>query len=463
MNSNTVTQTENELIPQNIAAEQSVLGAMLIDNKTINTVAAALQPEDFYRPAHQITYRAMLNLNNRHEPVELLSLINELKRMDKLDDVGGVSFITMLGNIVPTAAGAEYHARMVAEEALRRRCLETGKGIAAMSRDVTVDAQSLIASAEMEIRRLSANQRSTGFVPIHDIMPETVDRIGSRLEKGVAVTGLATGFGDLDRLINGLQRSDFIILAARPSVGKTALALNIAANIALRGAKEGEAPKRIAFFSMEMSKSQLVHRMVCTEAEVDSDELIPGPETTDEDKTDVMNRVWEAYDKIAGASIFINDTAGLTIQQVLSSIRQLQAEGGVDLIIIDYLQLMQANGGQNYSRNRQYEVSQISRELKALARDVDVPVLALSQLSRCVELRPNKRPMLSDLRESGSLEQDADIVMFLYRENYYNSEEPSHITELIVAKHRNGPTGKINLYFKNACTKFVGLNEKEIC
>ena len=246
-------------------------------------------------------------------------------------------------------------------------------------------------------------------------------------------------------------------------MGKTALALNIAANIALRGAKEGEAPKRIAFFSMEMSKAQLVHRMVCTEAEVDSDELIPEPETTDEDKTDVMNRVWEAYDKIAGASIFINDTAGLTIQQVLSSIRQLQAEGGVDLIIIDYLQLMQANGGQNYSRNRQYEVSQISRELKALARDVDVPVLALSQLSRCVELRPNKRPMLSDLRESGSLEQDADIVMFLYRENYYNSEEPSHITELIVAKHRNGPTGKIHLYFKNDCTKFVGLNEKEIC
>ena len=461
MQDNTV--TENERIPQNIAAEQSVLGAMLIDNKTINTAAAALQPEDFYRPSHQIVYQAMLNLYNRHEPVELLSLINELKHMDKLNDVGGVSFITMLGNIVPTAAGAEYHVRMVAEEALRRRCLETGKGIAAMSRDVTVDARSLIASAEMEIRRLSANQRSTGFVPIHDIMPETVDRIGSRLEKGVAVTGLPTGFGDLDRLINGLQRSDFIILAARPSVGKTALALNIAANIALRGAKEGEAPKRIAFFSMEMSKSQLVHRMVCTEAEVDSDELIPEPETTDEDKTDVMNRVWEAYDKIAGASIFINDTAGLTIQQVLSSIRQLQAEGGVDLIIIDYLQLMQANGGQNYSRNRQYEVSQISRELKALARDVDVPVLALSQLSRCVELRPNKRPMLSDLRESGSLEQDADIVMFLYRENYYNSEEPSHITELIVAKHRNGPTGKINLYFKSDCTKFVGLNEKEIC
>ena len=327
-----------------------------------------------------------------------------------------------------------------------------------MSRDVTVDARSLIASAEMEIRRLSANQRSTGFVPIHDIMPETVDRIGSRLEKGVAVTGLPTGFGDLDRLINGLQRSDFIILAARPSVGKTALALNIAANIALRGAKEGEAPKRIAFFSMEMSKSQLVHRMVCTEAEVDSDELIPGPETTDEDKTDVMNRVWEAYDKIAGASIFINDTAGLTIQQVLSSIRQLQAESGVDLIIIDYLQLMQAPADRAFARNRQHEVSQISRELKALARELNVPVLALSQLSRCVELRPNKRPMLSDLRESGSLEQDADIVMFLYRENYYNSEEPSHITELIVAKHRNGPTGKINLFFKSECTKFVGLS-----
>ena len=453
-------QTENELIPQNISAEQSVLGAMLIDNNTINTVAAALQPEDFYRPAHQIVYQAILNLYNRNEPVEMLSLINELKHMDKLNDVGGVSFITLLGNIVPTAACVEYHVRMVAEESLRRQCLETGKGLAAMSRDATVDAQSLIASAEMDIRRLSSSQHTAGFVPIHDIMAETVDRIGSRLENGVTVTGLSTGFSDLDRLINGLQKSDFIILAARPSVGKTALALNIAANVALRGAKEGEPPKRIAFFSMEMSKSQLVHRMVCTEAEVDSDELIPNAETTDEDKTEVMDRVWKAYDKIAGASIFINDKAGLTIQQVLSSIRQLQAEGGVDLIIIDYLQLMQANGGQAHSLNRQYEVSQISRELKALARDVNVPVLALSQLSRCVELRPNKRPMLSDLRESGSLEQDADIVMFLYRENYYNSEEPSHITELIVAKHRNGPTGKIDLYFRSDCTKFVSLNDE---
>ena len=381
-------QTENELIPQNISAEQSVLGAMLIDNNAINTVAAALQPEDFYRPAHQIVYQAILNLYNRNEPVEMLSLINELKHMDKLNDVGGVSFITLLGNIVPTAACVEYHVRMVAEESLRRQCLETGKGLAAMSRDATVDAQSLIASAEMDIRRLSSSQRTAGFVPIHDIMAETVDRIGSRLENGVTVTGLSTGFSDLDRLINGLQKSDFIILAARPSVGKTALALNIAANVALRGAKEGEPPKRIAFFSMEMSKSQLVHRMVCTEAEVDSDELIPNAETTDEDKTEVMDRVWKAYDKIAGASIFINDKAGLTIQQVLSSIRQLQAEGGVDLIIIDYLQLMQANGGQAHSLNRQYEVSQISRELKALARDVNVPVLALSQLSRCVELRP---------------------------------------------------------------------------
>jgi replicative DNA helicase len=372
--------------------------------------------------------------------------------------VGGVSFITLIGNITPTAAYVEHHVRMVAEASLRRQCLESGKGIAAMSRDDTVDAQSLIANAENEIRRLSSARRATGFVPIHDIMADTVERIGSRLEKGETVTGLSTGFPDLDRLISGLQNSDFVILAARPSVGKTALALNIAANIALRGAKEGEPPKRIAFFSMEMSKSQLVHRMVCTEAEVDRDELVPEPEAGGENITEVMNRVWEAYDKIAGANIYINDTPSLTIQQVRSSIRQLQAESGVDLIIIDYLQLMQAPADRAFARNRQHEVSQISRELKALARELNVPVLALSQLSRCVELRPNKRPMLSDLRESGSLEQDADIVMFLYRENYYNSEEPSHITELIVAKHRNGPTGKINLFFKSECTKFVGLS-----
>ncbi len=282
--------------------------------------------------------------------------------------------------------------------------------------------------------------------------------MGRRLENGEPVTGLSTGYGDLDRLTGGLQPSDFIILAARPSMGKTALALNITANVALRGAKEGDAPKRVAFYSMEMSRSQLLQRMICTEADVDNDELCPGPDTTGEEQMEVMNRIWPASDKIAGACIYINDTPGLSILEVRDSARQLKNEGGLDLIVIDYLQLMQAPGvRRNVTTNRQYEVSEISRGLKAMARELNVPVLALSQLSRSVELRQVKRPILSDLRESGSLEQDADIVMFLYRENYYKNEEPSRITELNVAKHRNGPTGNINLFFISECTKFVEI------
>jgi replicative DNA helicase len=297
----------------------------------------------------------------------------------------------------------------------------------------------------------------------------------------------------------GLQPSDFIILAARPSMGKTALALNIAQNVALRGAGKGEAPKRVAFFSLEMSRDQLVQRMICTEADLETGELRPrreaekqhalategstaeeceagaeeseaaaeeskaSAEETQKQKQQVLDRIWMASDKLAGSSIYIDDTPGLTIQEMRGKARRLKAKGGLDLIVIDYLQLMQAPDRRTNSENRQHEVSEISRGLKALARELNVPVLALSQLSRSVETRQVKKPMLSDLRESGSLEQDADIVMFLYREDYYKNAgaSPVHLTELIIAKHRNGPTGKVNLFFKNDCTKFIGLNEKD--
>ena len=305
-----------------------------------------------------------------------------------------------------------------------------------------------------------------------------VDHFGEMVENNEAVTGLATGFTDLDELIAGLHPSDFIILAARPSMGKTALALNIAENVALRGAKKEEPPKRVIFFSLEMSREQLVQRMICTEANVSKQDLRPRKSEPDtvldsataekamqNKKIGILSRIWTASDKLANSSVYIDDTPGLTIQEMRAKARRLKAEGGVDLIVIDYLQLMQAPSIRGNSENRQREVSEISRGLKAMARELNVPVLALSQLSRSVETRQVKKPLLSDLRESGSLEQDADIVMFLYREDYYKNKDtsPTHLTELIVAKHRNGPTGKIDLFFKNDCTKFLSMNENDAC
>ncbi|MEE3396514.1 MAG: replicative DNA helicase, partial [Succiniclasticum sp.] len=305
----------------------------------------------------------------------------------------------------------------------------------------------------------------TDFAAISDVLTETINHIQIVLDSKQAITGVATGFVDLDNLTAGLHPSDFIILAARPSMGKTALALNITQNVAIRGSREGEPKKRVAFFSLEMSREQLVQRMLCSEADVNAQRLRAGgyDRDKDNDNADIWNNLWIAADRLAGAQIFIDDTPGLSIMEMRSKARRLQAEGGLDLIVIDYLQLMQGSVGRNNSDNRQQEVSEISRGLKALARELNVPVLALSQLSRSVEARQVKKPMLSDLRESGSLEQDADIVMFLYRDDYYKGadEEPTHITELIVAKHRNGPVGRVNLFFRNECTKFISLSKRD--
>ena len=456
-----------ERIPaQNIEAEQSVLSAILIDNNVMEKIEEILKPSDFYRIVHQIIYQIMLDLYARHEPVDMVTLTEELKNRNKLDDVGGVSYVTLLANIVPTSANALYHARIVVNNALLRQLGESGAAITALSFEKEEDIQSLIDRAEQTLHSVSLRKHGKAFVPIHDILTHTMDRMTSLQTKGETVTGLSTGFADLDRLTTGLHPSDFIILAARPSMGKTALALNIAQNVALRGAKEKEAPKRVAFFSLEMRGDQLVQRMLCTEADTDLKSLAAGSGTEAtaagpqrDNSLAQWNRLWEAAAKLDEALIYIDDTPGLSILDLRSRARRLQAEDGLDFIVIDYLQLMQGSRSRQANDNRQQEVTEISRGLKALARELRVPVLALSQLSRSVELRQSKQPMLSDLRESGSLEQDADIVMFLYREDYYKGADdaPSHITELIVAKHRNGPTGRVTLFFKEDCTKFISL------
>ena len=484
---------QEKIIPQNISAEQNVLCAMLIDNKAVGTVSGILKPDDFYRQAHQVIYRAMLNLYGRSEPVDLVTVIEELRKMNKLQEVGDVSYITLLGEVAPTAANVKFHAQIVADKAMQRQLIESGTVIASLGYECPDgEIRNAVDSAQKQLLELTGRRRGRDFVPIQEIVESTVDRMGSMVESDEPVTGLRTGFTDLDEVTAGLQPSDFIILAARPSMGKTALALNIAQNVALRGAGKDEAPKRVAFFSLEMSRDQLVQRMICTEADLETGELRPrreeekqhalsaegsmaeerkaaaeeskaAAEETQKQKQQVLDRIWIASDKLAGSSMYIDDTPGLTIQEMRGKARRLKAKGGLDLIVIDYLQLMQAPDRRTNSENRQHEVSEISRGLKALARELNVPVLALSQLSRSVETRQVKKPMLSDLRESGSLEQDADIVMFLYREDYYKNAgaSPVHLTELIIAKHRNGPTGKVNLFFKNDCTKFIGLNERD--
>lgn len=461
---------QDKLIPQNIEAEQSVLGALFIDKNAINLVAGKLKPEDFYRIAHQIVYRAMLNLHADNQPIDMITVIEELKNMGKLKDVGDVSYITLLANMVPTAANLKFHARIVEEKALQREVIESGTTLASLGYACREgDLQNLVDTAQQRLLRLTSRNIGTDYVHIQSVVETTADRLGQMVENNEAVTGLPTGFTDLDKLIAGLHPSDFYILAARPSMGKTALALNIAENVALRGAKKDEPLKRVLFFSLEMSREQLVQRMICTEANLSKQELRPGKQsgaTEDElenRKLSIMDRIWIASDKLAGSGLYIDDTPGLTIQEMRAKARRLKSEAGLDLIVIDYLQLMQAPNVKNNSENRQHEVSEISRGLKAIARELNVPVLALSQLSRNVETRQVKKPMLSDLRESGSLEQDADIVMFLYREDYYKNTgaAPSHLTELIVAKHRNGPTGKIDLFFKNDTTQFISMNEKD--
>lgn len=448
---------EERVPPQNIEAEQSVLGAMLIDKEAIAKATEILSADDFYREAHRVIFNAMLELYNKNEAVDMITVTDILRRDNKLEDIGGIAYITSLANVVLTAANVKFHADIVAEKSVLRQLVRVSTEIAAMGYEANDEVSTLLDTAESRILEIANKKKKSDFTPIGDVLMNAVQSIEKLLQNRGGLTGLPSGFNDLDKLTSGLHPSDFIILAARPSMGKTALALNIVQNVALRAHKKvGGEPKSVAFFSLEMSKEQLVNRMLCAEANIDSQRLRVG-EMADKD----WDALWEACDVMSKAKIYIDDTAGITVMDMRSRARRLKAEHGLDLIVVDYLQLMQGSGKRNSSGDRQQEVSEISRSLKALARELDVPVIALSQLSRSVEARQVKRPMLSDLRESGSLEQDADIVAFLYREDYYNPETENKHTELIIAKHRNGPVDTVNLFFHKQFTKFVGFSKRE--
>lgn len=448
---------EERVPPQNIEAEQSVLGAMLIDKEAIAKATEILSAEDFYREAHRVIFSAMLEIYNKNEAVDMITVTDILRRDNKLEDVGGIAYITSLANVVLTAANVKYHAEIVAEKSVLRQLVKVSTEIAAMGYEANDEVGVLLDTAESRILEISNRKKRADFTPISAVLMDSVQNIEKLLNNKGGLTGIPTGFNDLDKLTSGLHPSDFIILAARPSMGKTALALNIVQNVALRAHKRvGGDPRSVAFFSLEMSKEQLVNRMLCAEANIDSQRLRIG-----EMKEDDWTHLWDACDVMSKAKIYIDDTVGITVMDMRSRARRLKAEHGLDLIVVDYLQLMQGSGKRNTSGDRQQEVSEISRSLKALARELDVPVLALSQLSRGVEARQVKRPMLSDLRESGSLEQDADIVAFLYREDYYNPETENKHTELIIAKHRNGPVDTVNLFFHKQFTKFVGFTKRE--
>lgn len=436
---------EQRIPPQNVEAEQAVLGAMLLSHDAVIVAMEKLQSQDFYRDVHRIIFEAMEHLHRENKEIDVITLPDELKRMKKLDDVGGLEYVLNLPNLVGSAANIEYYANIVAEKALARNLISTCTELTTEAYDGQKETEALLDDAERRILQLSDTKNRGDFASVGAVVEVTLDKITKLYENKAGLTGLPTGFRDLDRMTSGLQPSDLILVAARPSMGKTAFTLNIAQNVGVRQ------HKTVAFFSLEMSQEQLVQRLLCQIAHIDSQKLRTGQLNSDEEWTRLTN----ACDKLYESPIYIDDTPGISVAEMRSKARRLKSEHGLDLIIVDYLQLMQ---GRN-AESRQQEISEISRSLKALARELKVPLIALSQLSRSVESRQDKRPMLSDLRESGALEQDADIVSFLYREDYYDKEtENQHITEVILAKHRNGPVGSVKLYFKNEFTLFLNLD-----
>lgn len=433
--------------PQNIEAEQAVLGAMLIEKEAISKVVEFLQPADFYREAHRLAFQAILDLFNRNDGVDMITVIEALRKEDKLEAAGGIAYITSLANSMPTAANVIYHARIVEEKSLLRQLIHAATNIAGMGYDAADEVPLILDSAEKMILDVAGRKVGQDFTPIKNILLDTFTKIEGLYASKGGITGLPTGFKDFDKLLSGLQPSDLVLIAARPSMGKTAFVLNIAQHVAIKEKKP------VAFFSLEMSKEQLVQRMLCAEAPIDAQRLRNGELEENDWKKLVI-----AADRLSSAPIYIDDTAGMSVVEMRAKARRLKIEHGLSLVVIDYLQLMQG-GSSGRGENRQQEISEISRFLKSLARELDVPVIALSQLSRQVESRQIKRPMLSDLRESGSLEQDADIVTFLYREDYYDPDtEKKNITEVIVAKHRNGPVDTVQLFFHKQFTKFSDLS-----
>ena len=428
--------------PHSVEAEQSVLGAMLLEQDAVYVALEILKPEDFYKEAHREIFNAMVILFGKEEPVDLLTLTEEMRARETLDAVGGIPYLTSLTSNVPVTVHVEYYAKLVEEKAVLRRLIQSSREIMQLGYRPEVEAQELIEQAQKNIYDITQSQYRQGFTQIKELLNTTFDEIEKRYENKEAITGMTTGFNDLDHKLSGFHPSDLILVAARPAMGKSAFALNLAQNAALKG---GAA---VAIFSLEMSKEQLILRMLAAESMVDLSKIQSGRLNEEEWK-----RIAQAMVPLSQAKIHFDDSAGTSVTEMRSKSRRLKMEKGLDLVLIDYLQLMQ---GETRTENRQQEISQISRNLKIMAKELDCPVIALSQLSRAPEQRSDHRPILSDLRESGAIEQDADVVMFLYREAYYDEEsEKQNLAEIIVSKHRHGETGTIEMVWLGQYQKFA--------
>ena len=434
--------------PHSVEAEQSVLGSILLDKDAMISVSETLMPEDFYKEAHRVIYECMLKLYNNQSEIDLITLADELRDQGYLDDIGGIAYITSLSTIVPTTSNIKYYINIVKEKSISRQLISAANDIINLGYDSSTKVEDVLENAEKKIFDISQERTTNDFQPINQVLTETLSMLEKLYEEKSDVTGLATGFRDLNKKINGLQRSDLLLIAARPAMGKTAFALNLVQNAALKG------DASVAVFSLEMSKEQLVQRMVAAQSSVELKKIKTGTLAAND-----WPRITDGMAVLSGAKIHIDDTPGIKISELRSKCRKLKIEKGLDLVLIDYLQLME---GEGHNESRQQEIAKISRSLKILAKELDCPVVALSQLSRAPEQRADHRPMLSDLRESGSIEQDADIVMFLYRDEYYNPDtERKNIGEVIVAKNRHGETGTVELVWFGEIQKFADKMREE--
>jgi replicative DNA helicase len=445
-----MSETKAIIPPQNTDAEASLLGAILIDSDAIVKIADIIQAGDFYDPKHQRIYEAVEQLYEKHQPIDVLTLADQLKNSGFIEFVGGAAYLTQLTNFVPTAAHVEQYAEIVAQKSLRRRLIKASQDIVELGYQEEQNLQELIESAESRLFEVSQRHIKQDITSLETILGESFDRLDELHKDKGKIRGVPTGFKDLDNTLAGLQRSDLIILAARPSMGKTAFALNLAHNIAL------QAEQPVLIFSLEMSKEQLVDRMLAMESGVDAWALRTG-NLTDAD----FEKIGQAMGSLSEAQIYIDDTPGITISDLRTKARREAHIRPLGLIIVDYLQLMSGGSKFGGDGNRVQEISEISRGLKGIARELNVPLIALSQLNRSVESRSPQIPQLQDIRESGSIEQDADVVAFIYREDYYNPDsERKNITDILIKKHRNGPTGAVELYFDREKQRFRSIDSK---
>ena len=434
--------------PHDLEAEQAIIGSMLTDKDAVISAIEVLKEEDFYREDNKAIYTAILNLYNRAEPVDIITVKAELEAMGKFEQVGGLEYLAELPEKVPTTANAMKYIKIVEEKSLLRRLIHTANEIIELGYNPTEDVEDIMEGAEKKIFNIMQDKNQKGYTPIKDVLVESFTQLEELYNRKQHITGVPTGFSELDYKTSGFHGSELILIAARPAMGKSAFALNIATNAAVR------ARVPVAIFSLEMSKEQMVNRILCSEAMVDSNKVRTGKLEEDD-----WTKLAEAIGPLSEAEIYIDDTPGISVTEIRAKCRKLKLEKNIGMVVIDYLQLIQGSNKRNGSREQ--EISEISRSLKILAKEIGVPVIALSQLSRAVEQRPDHRPMLSDLRESGAIEQDADIVMFLYRDDYYNQDsEKKDIAEVIMAKHRAGSTGTVELLWLGSYTKFVNLERR---